>query len=300
MPHMIHFAAPPMLARRLRSDIETAFPDHCLSPPGTHLEMFEAAMNYGMPSATAEVMTVTAYPQLLNRVIEGGAKTAPLSYPPLRAELVEAGLSSPHPGIAIIAAIPLVLAVDRRQLPAFRGWDDLRPLVEESGRVAVPPEDTPLPYLLSAFLAERWGMAEAEIRARFDRESPPLDINKRLGKGEVAAGFLPPAFCRNAREGATELVWPEGGPLVAPIFAVIAPDAPPETHALLGSLFTKEMQQLFAELGGMIPVIDHVAPPQEMEKAGWALQPARWPAFLEIGRLMAGQLAQTQSGEQPR
>lgn len=293
MPHMIQFAAPPMLSRRLRSDIEAAFPDHRLAPPGTHLEMFEAAIGYGQSPQTTPVLTISAYPQLLNRVMEDGAAVAPLSgldLPPVRSELVRAGLSIPHPGVALIAAVPLVLAINRKQASDVKGWDDLRPFVEEGGRVATPPDDTPLPYLLSSFLAAQWGKSEIEIRARFDCQSPPQEINKRLGRGEAAIGLLPPAFCRNAREGAIELVWPVDGPLVAPIVAVMSPGAPPETGAVLRALLSAEYQRVFSDLGAMIPVIDGIPEPLEMTEAGWVLQQTRWPAFLDVGRIMTSQL----------
>lgn len=299
MSHIIHFAAPPMLARRLRADIETAFQGFCLSPPCTHFEMFEAAAGYGRADALAvdrAVMTITAYPQLLNRVLEEAAPVASLAglnLPPLKKELAEAGLTSPHPDVALIAGIPLVLAVDRRQAPDVQGWDDLLMLIERGLSVAAPPEDTPLPYLFSAFLARRWGKNEAEIRALLDCASPPLEINKRLAAGEVAAGLLPPAFCRNARGGAVELIWPGDGPLVAPVFAVIAPDAPPQTRAVLQALFAPEMQKLLADLGGMLPVIDGVAGPAEMLEAGWVFQPTHWPDLLDMGRLMSRQLIGT-------
>lgn len=301
MPHVIHFAAPPMLARRLRADIETAFQGFCLSPPCTHFEMFEAAAGYGQPNSMAAsmadgqaVMTITAYPQLLNRVMEDKAAVASLNglnLPPLRTELARAGLQSPHPDVVLIAGVPLVLAVDRRQAPDVQGWDDLLPLIGRGLVVAAPPVDTPLPYLFSAFLAKRWGRAETEMRAALDCASPPLEINKRLAAGEVAAGVLPPAFCRNARGGAVDLIWPTDGPLVAPVFAVIAPDAPAETRDVMRALLSPEMQKLFAELGGMLPVIDGVAGPAEMQNAGWFFQPTIWSDLLDQGRLMSRQLA---------
>lgn len=300
MIHDIHFAAPPMLARRLKSDIETAFPDHRLTPPCTHLEMFEAAGAYGRSEAGADgarppVMTITAYPQLLTRVVEEGAAVAPLAQlalPPLRPEIVAAGLTPPHPDVALVAVVPLVPAVDRRQLPDFRGWDDLRPLIEAGHGVAAPPDDTPLPYLLSAFLARRWGLPEARIRAALDRTSPPLEINKRLAAGDVAAGLLPPAFCRNSRGGEVRLVWPADGALAAPVIAVLSPSAPCQSRDLLRSLLFPAMQRAFADLGGMVPVIDGIPGPAEMEAAGWSLLPTDWTDLLDQSRTMSRQLLQ--------
>lgn len=300
MRHVIDFAAPPMLARRLRADIEAAFPDFRLSPPYIHFEMFEAARGYGRSGGDRAAMMVTAYPQLLNRVVEEGAPVASLAglgLPPLRAELVRAGLAPPHPDVALIAAVPLVLAVDRRQAPEVEGWDDLRPLLEAGKTVAAPPDDTPLPYLLAAFLSRRWGMDMAAVRSMLDRRSSPLEINKRLASGDVAAGLLPPAFCRNARAGAVDLIWPKGGPLIAPIFAVIAPDAPDEARAVFRALFAPEMQRVFAELGGMLPVVDGVPGPMEVNGAGWDLQPTCWPVLLDVGRRMTRQLVRGSAEE---
>lgn len=292
MPHMIHFAAPPMLARRLRSDIETAFPDFRLSPPSTHLEMFEAAVGYG--SGTTDAMTITAYPQLLNRVIEEGAPVAPLDgldLPPLRPELAASGLTPPGADIVVVAAVPLVPAVDRNRLPNFREWDDLRALIEGgAGMAGAPPDDTPLPYLLSSFLAARWGVPEKAVWDRLDQESPPLEINKRLAAGDLAAGLLPPAFCRNAREGRVELVWPSDGALIAPVIAVLSPDAPSETREVLRALLSSETQRVFAELGGMIPVVDGVPGSVELEAANWSLRPVDWTGLLDIGRAMTRRL----------
>lgn len=300
MSHVIHFAAPPMLARRLRSDIEGAFPDHRLSPPSTHLEMFEAALGFG--AGAADVMTITAYPQLFNRVIEDGVgigSVAGLDLPPLRAELVALGLTPPKPNMVVVAAVPLVPAVDRDQLPDFREWDDLRRVIDGAGVVAAPPDDTPLPYLLASFLAERLGENEADVFARLDRESPPLEINKRLAAGSVAVGLLPPAFCRNTREGRVELVWPSDGALLAPVVAVLAPGAPPETGEVLRFLLRPEAQRALADLGGMIPVVDGVSGPTELEAAGWSLRPVDWNALLDIGRTMTRRLTLEKKNGEP-
>jgi hypothetical protein len=166
---------------------------------------------------------------LLERLWVDGAPAADLSVlglPPLRREWTDIGLMPPLPTLRLIAVVPLVLAVNRDFAPLVRDWEDLRPLLREPGRIGVPPLDTPLPFLLSAFLAARWGLPEADIRAAFDSQSPPLEINKRLGRGELAVGLLPPIFCRNFREGDAAMVWPESGALAVPVMAAMAPQAP--------------------------------------------------------------------------
>ncbi len=156
MPHLIRFAAPPMIARRRRQDIKMACPGHRLSPPSTHFEMLEATRSFGHPGDDAAI-TVSAYPQLLERIWSDGVPAADLSVlglPPLRREWAGIGLMPPIPTLRVIAVVPFVLAVGRTFARFVRDWDDLRPLLREPGRIGVPPLDTPLPFLLSAELQD--------------------------------------------------------------------------------------------------------------------------------------------------
>lgn len=293
MPHLIRFATPPMIARRLRQDIEAACPDHVLAPPTTHLEMFETARDFGRSGVEAAI-TISAYPQLLERLWVDGAPAADLSVlglPPLRREWTDIGLMPPVPTLRLIAVVPLVLAVNRDFAPLVRDWEDLRPLLREPGRIGVPPLDTPLPFLLSAFLAARWGLPEADIRAAFDSQSPPLEINKRLGRGELAVGLLPPIFCRNFREGDATMVWPESGALAVPVMAAMAPQAPASSRDALAFLLSPEMQTLLAENGGMAPAAGGVGGFAELNAARWRLIWPGWEALLAIGRTMNAHLA---------
>lgn len=294
MPHMICFATPPMLARRLRQDIEAAFPDHRLSPPSTHLEMFEAAHGFAQPGGEPAEVTISAYPQLLERIWHDGAPAADLSglnVPPLRRAWTELGLVPPVPSVAVVAVVPLVLAVHRDLAPVIRDWDDLKPLTREPGTIGAPPEDTPLPFLLSAFLGARWGVPEAALRAAFDRASPPLDINKRVARGELAVGLLPPAFCRSFREGDAVMVWPESGALAVPVMAAVSPDAPASSYRALAFLLSREMQALFAESGGMAPAVPGAPGFAELDAADWRMLWPGWEAFVELGRTMTAHLA---------
>ncbi|MBN2752741.1 MAG: hypothetical protein JXQ84_08540, partial [Rhodospirillaceae bacterium] len=98
MSHLIHFATPPMIARRLRQDVEAAFPDHRLSPPATHLEMFETARDFAQPGAESAEITISAYPHLLERIWCDGAEAANLSglnVQPLRQSWAALGLTPP-------------------------------------------------------------------------------------------------------------------------------------------------------------------------------------------------------------
>jgi len=293
MPYLIRFATPPMLARRLRVDIEAAFPDHRLSPPATHLEMFEAAHDFARPGTEPAEIVISAYPQLLERIWrdkEEAADLSGLNVLPLRRSWIELGLSPPVASVRLVAVVPLVLAVNRDLAPVIRDWDDLKPLTREPGTLATPPEDTPLPFLLSAFLGARWGMPESALRHAFDRASPPLDINKRLARGELAAGLLPPAFCRNFREGNAVMVWPESGALAVPVMAAVAPDAPASSFRALAFLLSRGMQALFAENGGMAPAVPGAPGFPELEAASWRMLWPGWDAFVALGRVMTEHL----------
>lgn len=294
MKRAIRFATPPMLARRLRQDIERAFPDHELAPPATHLEMFETARAFGAAADAPADLTITAYPQMLERIWCEGAAAADLSglaAPPLRREWAALGMTPPLPTVRVVAVVPLVLAVNRDLAPGIRDWDDLEPLLARPGGFGAPPLDTPLPFLLAACLGARWGRPSAEILATFDCASPPLEINKRLSRGELAAGLLPPAFCRNVREGDVALVWPASGALAVPMVAAVAPDAPPSAARVLEFLQSPEMQATFAEHGGLAPVTAEARGFPELEAAAWRMFWPGWEAFVDVGRAMTAHLA---------
>ena len=294
MKRLIRFATPPMLARRLRQEIERAFPGYELSPPATHLEMFEAARGFGEPGSEPADILITAYPQMLERIWCDGAAAVDLSRlhaSPLRCEWQATGMTPPVPTARIVAVVPLVLAVNRDLAPGIRDWDDLEPLLARPRGLGAPPVDTPLPFLLAAYLGARWGRPSGEVLAGFDCASPPLDINKRLSRGELAAGLLPPAFCRNVREGDVALVWPASGALAVPMVAAVAPDAPPDAIRVLEFLLSPEIQATFAEYGGLAPATADATGFAELEVAEWRVLWPGWEAFVDIGRAMTAHLA---------
>ena len=83
----------------------------------------------------------------------------------------------------------------------------------------------------------------------------------------MVAGLLPPAFCRNFREGDVVMVWPESGALAAPVMAAMRCDAPEETQRAFAFLLSAELQALLSGNGGMAPVVAGINGFAELEAA---------------------------------
>ncbi len=287
MSFTAHLSIPPNVARRTRQEIAQRFPEAQVDAPDTHLEMLAFARGCG-PSAPPDI-AVSAYPHLACNLARysGQGVFAPLSpdLPSLRPELVGLGLRPPVPELRIIALAPVVLAANNGLAPELMDWSDLCG-GNLAGGFGCPPLDTPLPYLVRHHLkslCRQEGGGELPI---FDTASPPLEINKRVDAGDLAAGVLIPAFARAFRQDGGRLVWPRSGALAVPLMACLAADAPPEAHALLAYLLSLEYQTYLAQSGALAPTHPQAPGFPELDQAQWRLLWPGWEALSEVAQDM--------------
>lgn len=287
----VHLALPPNLARRFREDLARRFPDVDTGTPDIHQEMYEFALRCG--PVPPDGLVVSAYPQLVRNVLADGSPFAQHreDLPPLRPELARLGLTPPDPRLRIVAVVPCVLGVNESRA----GWlDDWSGLLSPgySGPLGTPPRDTPLPYLAELLLDSLGREAQG---TDIDTASTPLDINRRVAAGELAAGLLIPAFARSFRGGGARMVWPRSGALAVPLVAAIGRTAPDVAHDLLAALLSADAQEFLSLSGGVVPVIEGAPGFPELEESGWKLLWPGWDRVAAAAQAMDRRLAATGS-----
>lgn len=233
----IYLTLPPNILRRARAEINRLYPGVDIGAPDIHGEMYEFASTFGTGDIPA--LSVSAYPQMAVRALdmarEGRLALPDANLPPLREEFVALGMTPPVPELRIMAVVPGILAASAALTAPLEDWGDLyHP--DFPGPVGCPPRDTPMPFLLEAVMGGAFGGGAQNLLAKLDTASNPLDINKRLGRGELTAAVLIPAFARTFREGGGRMVWPRSGALAVPLLACLAADAPREAHDILAYL----------------------------------------------------------------
>lgn len=289
MNRRIHLALPPNVARWTRSVIATRFPAMEIEAPATHREMFDFARTCGDRPPPA--LSVSAYPQLARNLLHRsgkGFRSLDSGLPELRRELAGLGMQPPLAHLRLIAVAPCVLVFNPARMSRLEDWADLCG-GEFRSAVGTPPGDTPLPYLVSHYLQATCNRQPA---GGLDMRSSPLDINKRVDTGDLAAGVLIPAFGRAFRQGGARMIWPRSGALAVPLAACLGEDASAEAHDVLDYLLSREFQTFLAESGGLVPVSAEAPGFPELEDAEGRLSWAGWDALLRVAEHMTGRLTE--------
>ena len=280
----IYLALAPNIVRRTTQDIQRLFPDLDLIPPQTHQEMEAFSETYG--SGDIPALSICAYPQFFRGVLEHQDKDVfapvPDFLPPMRRELTTLGLGEPSPYIRVVAGVPFVIAARKDVDPPITDWKDLC-REDVSGRVAVPPDDTPVPRLFDTIMRATYGDEAEGVIAAKDTRFTPLDINKQVDAGQFAAGVSIPDFSRSFRNNGGHMVWPASGAWVVPLIACVRRDAAPRVFDFLNYLLSQEYQQYIAHTGHLVPVVEGVPWFQEMVDGGAGLIWAGWKALADLG-----------------
>ncbi len=283
----IYLTYPPNILRRVREEIAKRWPRVDIGAPDIHQEMYDFASSFG--AGKLPDLTVTAYPQMVLRAAalakEGRLAAPSPDLPPLRAEYARRGMTPPVHELRIVAVVPGVLAASGALTRPLKDWGDLC-ASDFPGIVGCPPKDTPLPYLAEAVLRHETGDAVNNLLAKLDTASNPIDINKRLGRGELAAAFIIPAFARTFREGQARMVWPASGALAVPMLACLAAGAPPEAHEILAYLLSEEFQKGALADAAIAPVRPGVPGFAELEENAWNLCWPGWDLMLRVAETM--------------
>ncbi|MFH1060579.1 MAG: ABC transporter substrate-binding protein [Pseudomonadota bacterium] len=283
MNFTVHLSIPPNVARRTRQEIAQRFPEALVDAPDTHPEMLAFARACG-PAAPPD-LAVSAYPHLAVNLArhagQGVFATPSADLPPLRPELAGLGMQPPVTELRIITVAPVVLAANNALAPGLADWADLC-AGGLGGGFGCPPLDTPLPYLVRHHLEGLCRRSGAGALPEIDTASPPLEINKRVDAGDLAAGVLIPAFGRAFRLGGGRLVWPRSGALAVPLMACLAADAPPAAHEMLAYLLSLEFQTYLAQSGALAPTHPDAPGFPELDQAQWRLLWPGWQALAEV------------------
>jgi ABC-type Fe3+ transport system substrate-binding protein len=146
-----------------------------------------------------------------------------------------------------------------------------------------------MPYLAEAVLKKIVGDKAEHLFSILDTSSNPIDINKRLGSGELKAALIIPAFARTFRQGAARMIWPTSGALAVPLVACLAAEAPPEAHEILSWLLSEDFQREVIVEGVLAPVREGITGFEELEENNWNLYWPGWDLMLEVARTMLAQ-----------
>ena len=287
----IYLAIAPNILRKTVQDLSRMDYGLDLIPPQTHQEMLDFSIAFGRDGSVPG-LTLCAYPQFLHNVMQcrstGELAVLPDTLPPMRHELTALGMAEPSRHFRTICLVPFVIAASNAVVPPIEDWEDLcRPDIAD--RVAVPPDDTPMPALFDTMMRALCGQrAQRVIEAR-DTRFTPLDINKRIDAGEFLAGLNIPAFSRTYREGNGRFVWPRSGAWTVPLVATVRADAPPDAMRFMEYLLSNEYQTYLADTGGLVPVVEGIPWFREMADSGGTLLWPGWDTLLDMGRPDSGQ-----------
>jgi hypothetical protein len=283
----LNLVLPPNILRRAREDILRRFPGVVMGDPDIHRDMFSFASSFGQGALPS--LTVSAYPQIVLHAFhlapQGRLALPSKDLPPLRDEYGRIGLAPPLEELRIMAVVPAILAAGASLTQRLEDWSDLCG-PDFPGPVGCPPPDTPMPYLAEAVLRRSLGDAVENLLAKLDTSSNPIDINKRLGRGELTAALIIPAFARTFRDGPAGMVWPASGALAVPLLACMAAEAPPQAHDILAYLLSDSFQRAMAIDGVIAPVRPGVPGFEELEENGWRMFWPGWELMLDVARTM--------------
>jgi ABC-type Fe3+ transport system substrate-binding protein len=291
----VNMAMPPNIMRRVREDVARLWPEVEIGVPDTHEEMYDLASRFG--TETIPSLTITAYPQMTLRALDlarqGRLARPAAALPPLREEYGRIGLTSPLEELRIVAVATGVLAAHDTVAHRVRDWADIC-APDFPGPVGCPPRNTPMPYLAEAVLRKALGDQAEHLLAVLDTASNPIDINKRLGRGELKAAIIIPAFARTFREGEARMIWPESGALAVPLMACLAAEAPVQAHEILDYLLSGTFQREVIVEGLIAPVRAGIAGFEELEESGWNLYWPGWNLAMDVAETM---IAARRNGE---
>jgi ABC-type Fe3+ transport system substrate-binding protein len=287
MNRKLSLTFPPNVLRQVREAIMTRWPELDLGIPDVHQEMFMAASDFGQGELPA--LTVSAYPQIALNAMKLSAENrlAALAedLPPLRKEFSALGLTPPVKELRLVGVVPGMLAAGAAFSGKLEDWGDMC-APDFPGPIGCPPEDTPMPYLVEKIFRGRVGDAVEQLLNKLDTSSNPIDINKRLGLGELTAALIIPAFARTFRDGPARMVWPTGGALAVPLMACLAAEAPPAAHEVLAYFLSDDFQRNVASNGVFAPVRPDIPGFEELEANRWNFFWPGWELFLDAARVM--------------
>ena len=166
-------------------------------------------------------------------------------------------LKDPDGHFAMIGVVPAIFLVDKQQLdegePVPRSWADLlSPRLEK--RIALPVGDFDL---FNGILLTLWKhFGDDGVRALARNLMKSLHPSQAAGrfkanKGEVpTVSVIPYFFSRMARMNPlVEVVWPEDGAIISPIFMLEQADAPAGTRELADFFLSKEAGEVLSHRG---------------------------------------------------
>lgn len=190
-------------------------------------------------------------------------------------------LQDPDGHYSLLAVVPAVFLVDKTQLPEGspvpRTWKEvLGP--EYEGKIAMPVGDFDLfnGILLSIYKNFGEDGVRAVGRNLLEGMHPSQTAGRfapKGGKGPLVS-VIPYFFSKMAQFNSNaEIVWPEDGAIVSPIFMLLKKSAPPEAYRLAEFFATREVGEILAHRG-LFPschpeVSNHVPENAPLMWLGW-------------------------------
>ncbi|MBW2734935.1 MAG: ABC transporter substrate-binding protein [Deltaproteobacteria bacterium] len=168
----------------------------------------------------------------------------------------KAGLRDPQGHFTMLAVVPAVFVVNHKLLgdiPAPRTWSDLlHPRLE--GQVALPVGDFDLFNGMLLTIQKIFGNEGVEALARNTIASlhPSQAVGRFAGRvqKQPAVSVVPYFFSTmTLKSKILELVWPEDGAIVSPIFMLVKKSTVERVRPLVDRLLSKEVGEILAHRG---------------------------------------------------
>lgn len=191
------------------------------------------------------------------------------------------GLRDPHGHFTMLAVVPAVFVVNHKLLgdiPAPRTWKDLLdPRLE--GQVALPVGDFDLFNGMLLTLQHRFGNEGVAALARNTIAAlhPSQTVGRFAGRvqKQPAVSVVPYFFSNmTLNSKILELVWPEDGAIVSPIFMLVKKSSIERVRPLVDRLLSKEIGEVLAHQGlfpSLHPEVENKLPAADSPFAwlGW-------------------------------
>jgi ABC-type Fe3+ transport system substrate-binding protein len=203
-----------------------------------------------------------------------------LAPPGQNAAFGDLALRDPERRFTMLGVVPAVFLINRNLLgedPAPRTWEDiLHPRF--AGRLALPVGDFDLFNGLLLTLFQRFGedairaLARNMLAARHPAETVGRFSSRQAE--QPAVSIIPYFFSKmTLRSQVIQVVWPEDGAIVSPIFMLVKRSALPLAGEVANLFLSREMGEIIAHRGLMPvlhPEVDNRLPPgSRFRFVGW-------------------------------
>jgi ABC-type Fe3+ transport system substrate-binding protein len=212
----------------------------------------------------------------INKFIDNGIFTA---YTPCEFNnyLEKVGFSDPNNNFTMFTTNLLVMAVDKERLgdrPIPKTWNDILDSSFRNEIVMRGEDDFFCNAVMLPFYKDGGNKAIETLAMNIKSGLHPAEMVKLAGthKAEAATIYIMPYFfAKRIQNKQVEIVWPEDGAIVSPVFMLVKKDKVEKHKFLLNFLFSKETGEMLTGryFPSIHPDISNSTFPEPVKWLGW-------------------------------